>query len=190
MFDPKKPDYRFAGEGGGKPLIIQEGRIYDINGNSLDEQFLRDNTAENLIAWLYKKGYSITPEARAIIIREKRRVALQRQAEELQRQNEKLIAEETARIEAQLMEAEAEMRSQVDLHLTQPEEERPPLPLTAVEREVLGLGTVDANEIPDPPGMEELAPKEMDELQGLVRTKADKNKPLGASAKNRSTKTK
>jgi len=164
MFDPKKPDYRFAGNDGTKPIIIQDGRVYDLNGQSLDEQFASDSTAENLITWLHRKGYCCTPEARSNIIREKRRVVLIRQSEELMRQNQRMIEEETARMERSLEESQLEMQAQVELHLRRPEAEKPPIQLTAAEQELLS----GINTLPDPPSMEDLAPEEMDELKAVV----------------------
>jgi hypothetical protein len=188
-YDPKRPDYHFGAVGGVKPLKIQDGYVYDVNGNSLDAKFQSEHTAVHLIQWLYQQGYAITPEARSIIIREKKRVALERAHLELQRQQEKLIAEETARVEYELSKADLEMRAQVELHLQRPEEMKPPLPLTDVEREILGVGQVDAD-VSDLPELEDLIPEEMAELESLpntaqatVRTKASRTKAANAKKK-------
>jgi len=173
MFDPKKPDYRFAGNDGTKPIIIQDGRVYDLNGVSLDEQFASDATAENLIIWLHKKGFCCTPEARSNIIREKKRVVLMRQSEALMRENNRLMEEETRRIEQALEESQQEMQAAVELHLRQPEREKPPLQLTQVEREL--VSKMDEG-LPEPPSMEDLAPEEMEELKAVVAPKASKAK--------------
>lgn len=167
MYIATAPAYHFGGEGGVKPINIQEGRVYDVDGNSLDAAFMADETAENLITWLHKKGYACTPEARAVIIKEKRRVALQRQSDALMRENQRLMEEETARIEAALAETQVEMAAQVELHLRKPEVERPPVQLTALEKELLG-GRKTELEVPEPPDMSDLAPDEMDELQAVA----------------------
>lgn len=166
QYDPRKPHLLFGAAGGVKPLIVQEGCCYDVNGNSLDAKFQEDKSPVNLIQWLYQNGYSITPEARAIIIREKKRVILMRQAEELQRQIDRQIAEETARVEQQLALTDQQMRAQVELHLKKPDELKPPLPLTEAEMEVLGIGQTDAAE-GDLPSLEELVPEELEDLAGL-----------------------
>jgi len=188
-YNPKAPAYHFGAVGGVKPINIQDGYCYDVNGNSLDAKFQSEKSAVNLIQWLYQQGYAITPEARSIIIREKKRVMLERAHEELQRQQEKLIAEETARVEYELSIADREMRAQVELHLQQPEEIRPPLPLTDVEREVLGVGRVDA-EMFDMPNLEDLVPEELAELESLpetaqatVQSKASRSKAAAAKKK-------
>lgn len=175
-FDPKKPDYRFAGNDGTKPIIIQDGRVFDLNGNSLDAQFATDSTAENLITWLHKKGFCCTPEARSTIIREKRRVVLMRQSEALMRENQRMIEEETARMELALEESQMEMQAQVELHLKRPEAERPPIQLTQAEQELLG----GMNSLPEPPSMEDLAPEEMDELKAVVAPRSN-SKPKPAT---------
>ena len=170
-YNEKKPGYTFAGNDGTKPVIIQDGRIYDIKGVSLDAQFSQEDTAENLIQWLWRKGYCISPEARSMLIKEKRRVALERQSEELIRRNDQLMREETERIEAQLAESEKEMRAQVELHLKQPEMERQPLTLTRAEEEALSGRRVDVL-VPEGPDMEDLAPQEMAELAVVAHPKS------------------
>lgn len=189
QYDEKRPAFTFGAVGGVKPIIIQDGYCYDVNGNSLDAKFQSEHSSVNLIQWLYQAGYAITPEARSIIIREKKRVALERAHVELQRQQEKLIAEETARVEYELSKADQEMKAQVELHLQRPDEIRPPLPLTDVEREVLGMGKVDAD-MPDLPGLEDLIPEELAELESLpdtaqatVQSKATRNKAAAAKKK-------
>lgn len=182
MYVATKPAYHFGGEGGVKPINIQDGRVYDVDGNSLDAQFMADETAENLITWLHKKGYACTPEARALVIKEKRRVALERQSEELMRQNQRLMEEETARIEAALSQAQVEMQAQVELHLRKPETERPPLQLTQVEKELLG-GRRTELEVPEPPDMADLAPDEMDELQAVSDAPAVRQRRAASASK-------
>ena len=166
--------YRFAGNDGSRPIIIQEGRVYDLNGNCLDAQFAADGDAVNLIQWLWDKNFCITPEARKLIITEKQRVALERQTAELIRRNQRLVEEETARMEQQLAVSEKVVRDQIDMHLKQPERIRPPLTLTAEEERVLGGGTEAST--PAAPDLPDLVPQEMEELAAVVRPKASPKK--------------
>lgn len=173
-YNPKKSEYRFAGNDGSKPIVIQDGRVYDLKGNCLDAQFASENSAVNLIQWLWDKNYCITPEARKLIITEKQRVALERQTAELIRRNQRLVEEETARMEQQLAVSEKVVRDQIDLHLKKPERIRPPLTLTAEEERVLGGGATVA-ETPPAPDLSELVPQEMEELAAVVTPRSAKS---------------
>lgn len=169
-YNEKKPCYRFAGNDGSKPIQLQDGRVYDLNGNSLDSAFAADDSAENLIQWLWNKNFCITPEARALIIKEKKRVALERQTEALIRRNEQLVREETERMEMQLAESEKVMRDEVELHLKKPERQRVPLTLTAAEEAVLGPGRTVAA-VPEAPALADLIPDELNELAAVIQPK-------------------
>lgn len=154
MYVKGKPDYTFGGQDGSKPIIIQDGRVYDVNGNPLDTPFLYDETAERLIKWLWDNNYCITPDARGTLIREKTRVRLERQVNDLNQQNLRLMQEETARMETQLADTEARARDQIHLHTRQPERVRPPLQLTDAEREVIGRAPFSLpteTDLPEPP---------------------------------------
>lgn len=174
-YDDKKPGYRFAGNDGSRPIQIQDGRVYDLNGNCLDAQFAAENNAVNLIQWLWDKNYCITPEARKLIITEKQRVALERQTAELIRRNQRLVEEETSRMEAQLAVSEKVVRDQIDMHLKKPERIRPPLTLTAEEERVLGGASTVAS-VPEAPDVSDLIPQELEELAAVVQTKPSRKR--------------
>ena len=170
MYDPKKPDYKFGGQDGSRPIIIQEGRVYDLKGVSLDEAYQQDNTAENIIQYLWQNNYCCTPEARRLLIAEKQRVALRRQAEDLERRNALLMQEEMARIEASLAESEKQLRDLRDLHIAESPKPKAPLPLT--EAELAILSPDGGVRVPEP----EYAPPEELEEAPLVKVGGKKRK--------------
>lgn len=88
-----------------KPLIVYQGTVFDVTGRNLEEVFRQQarqtDGIKNLIYWLQASGYSIGPEARERLIKDRKRV----QAEEEHRRARE-AAERAARAEVEKMERE------------------------------------------------------------------------------------